>query len=136
MLLRVWGDRTVAEAVAAGRRPELIAGMVFWPDRVVEVRPPGPTSGTVVWKWHVRDHLVQDFAPTATNWGVVGNHPELDDINSPPVASTAGDWNHMNSIDYDPVHDWVVLSAHAQNEVWIIDHGTTTAEAVGHSGGR
>ena len=32
-------------------------------------------------------------------------------------------------IDYDPVNDYIVLSAPIQNEVWVIDHGTTTAEA-------
>ncbi|MGC6488044.1 MAG: hypothetical protein ACON4Z_10390, partial [Planctomycetota bacterium] len=31
--------------------------------------------------------------------------------------------------------DWIIISARSQNEVWLIDHSTTTAEAAGHTGG-
>ncbi len=135
VLLIAWEDRTPAEAIAAGRDPALITGPVFRPDHIVEVQPTGPTSGTIVWRWHVWDHLVQDFDPAQANFGVVADHPELVDINYPGDPASSPDWNHFNGIDYDPIHDWVVLSAHRQNEIWIIDHATTTAEAAGHTGG-
>lgn len=47
-----------------------------------------------------------------------------------------GDWLHTNSIDHLPGHDLIVLSIHALDEVWVIDHSTTTEEAAGGSGGR
>lgn len=47
-----------------------------------------------------------------------------------------GDWMHTNSIDYHAELDQIMLSVHGFSEVWIIDHGTTTAEAASHSGGR
>jgi hypothetical protein len=46
------------------------------------------------------------------------------------------DWLHTNSIDYDAQLDQIVLSVRNLGEVWVIDHGTTTEEATGHSGGR
>lgn len=132
VLLIAWEDKTPAEAIAAGRNPAFLFG-TFMPDHIVEVMPTGPTTGTIVWEWHVWDHLIQDFDSSKANFGNVGAHPELIDLNYPPGA--AAEFNHVNGVDYDPVHDWIVVSAHSQDEVWIIDHGTTTAEAAGHTGG-
>lgn len=46
------------------------------------------------------------------------------------------DWCHTNSIAYNVKLDQIVLSVHHFNEIWIIDHGTTTEEAAGHTDGR
>jgi len=46
------------------------------------------------------------------------------------------DWNHVNSVSYHPKLDQLMLSSREFSEIWIIDHGTTTAEAKGRSGGR
>ncbi|MEM7201266.1 MAG: aryl-sulfate sulfotransferase [Planctomycetota bacterium] len=136
VLMIAWEDKTVPEARAAGRNPAFIAGSVFRPDHLIEVQTTGPQAGTIVWRWHVWDHLIQDYDPEGANFGVVADHPELVDINYPLDPAQAPDWNHCNGIDYDPVNDWIVVSAHRQNEIWIIDHSTTTAEAAGHTGGR
>jgi Arylsulfotransferase (ASST) len=132
VLMIAWQNKTVAQAIAAGRDPALITGTVMRPDSVIEVQPTGPTTGTIVWEWHVWDHLVQDFDPTKANYGVVAAHPELVNINHPAQAA---DWNHMNSVKYDAVYDRILLSSHGQSEFWVIDHSTTTAEAAGHTGG-
>jgi hypothetical protein len=50
--------------------------------------------------------------------------------------ATAAFWNHMNSLDYNPALDQIVLSARGCNEIWFIDHSTTTKEAAGHTGGK
>ncbi len=139
VLLIVWEFKTAAEAVAAGRDPALLPHTHFYVDSVVEVEPTGPTSGRVVWEWHLWDHLVQDFDPTAANFGPVANQIGRVDINYPPTPlpmGSAGAWNHVNGIDHDPIHDWIVLSARHQHEVWILDHSTSTAAAAGSSGGR
>lgn len=47
-----------------------------------------------------------------------------------------GDWMHANSVAYSPELDQIVLSIHNFSEIWIIDHGTTTAEAASKSGGK
>ena len=137
VLLIAWEEKTNAEAIAQGRRPALLGPVPFFlPDHIIEVQPTGPNSGTIVWEWHVWDHLIQDHDPTKANYGVVANHPELIDINYPPAIYSNGDYNHANGIDYDPIHDWIVISSLRQSEIWIIDHSTTTAEAAGHTGGR
>ena len=42
----------------------------------------------------------------------------------------------MNSIDYNPALDQILLSVRGNSEVWIIDHSTTVTQAAGHAGGR
>jgi hypothetical protein len=46
------------------------------------------------------------------------------------------DWNHANAISYNPKLDQIALSVLRFGEVWIIDRGTSTEEAAGHSGGK
>jgi hypothetical protein len=46
------------------------------------------------------------------------------------------DWTHVNAVAYNAEHDQIVITVRAFGEFWIIDHGTTTAEAASHSGGR
>jgi hypothetical protein len=133
VLMIAWETRTMAETIAAGRDPTRVSGDVY-PDHIVEVQRTGPTTGLIVWEWHVWDHLIQDLDATKENFGVVADHPELIDVNF-PYGHSGAELNHMNGIDYDPVNDLVILSPRTQDEIWIIDHSTTTAEAAGHSGG-
>jgi Arylsulfotransferase (ASST) len=137
LLIIAWEKKTVAQAIAAGRNPARLTGAGLWPDHIVEVQPTGATTGTIVWEWHAWDHLVQDFDSTKANYGVVFDNPQLVDINftrSGPGGAGA-DWLHTNSIQYNAALDQIVLSVHALNEIWVIDHSTTTAEAASHSGG-
>ncbi|MCA8943047.1 MAG: aryl-sulfate sulfotransferase [Planctomycetes bacterium] len=136
VLMIAWEARGRADAIGNGRDPAITPDLIFWPDHIIEVQQTGPTTGRIVWQWHVFDHLIQDFDPARANYGVVADNPQLIDINHPYEIPDSGDFNHMNSIDYDPVHDWIVVSAREQDEFWIIDHSTSTLEAAGHTGGR
>lgn len=131
VLMIVWEEIGKAAAVALGRDPAT-TNPGFMPDAIFEVQPTGPTSGTVIWQWHAIDHLVQDFDPQKPGFGVVADHPELIDINK--GGNT--DWLHVNGIDYNPGFDQIAISVPAFDEIWVIDHGTTTQEAAGGSGGR
>jgi hypothetical protein len=133
VLMIVWETKTRNEAIAQGRNPNTIPGNTFTSDKIIEVKQTGPTSGTIVWEWKVWDHLIQDYDSSKANYGVVGDHPELIDINY--GDSFVGDWLHTNSVDYHPEFDQVLIDIHNFNEVWVIDHSTTTEEAAGHSGG-
>ena len=88
------------------------------------------------------------------------DHPELIDINGegePPKIDPAelarlkalgyvpagtkqsdigSDLLHMNAVAYNVELDQIVVSTPRFNEIWIVDHSTTTAQAAGHSGGR
>ena len=80
VLLIVWEIKTGAETVAAGRRPETVRGP-WLADSIVEIKPTGKTTGQVVWEWHAWDHLIQDSDTSKANFGDVGKHPELIDVN-------------------------------------------------------
>jgi len=126
-----WERKTAQEAIQAG----LNHYAEIWPDHIIEVEKTGPTSGTIVWEWHAWDHLIQDYDPTKNNYGVVAEHPELIDINLGGGGMGGGDWMHTNGISYNPEWDQIVISCHNMNEIYVIDHSTTTAEAASHSGG-
>lgn len=166
VLLIVWERKTPEEALAAGRRQEIAGDRPLQLDCILEVKPTGKTAGQIVWEWHLWDHLIQDQDTSRANYGDVSAHPERVDINSGEglfnnmLHTKAGldklrslgylggtprngpnrpinpDWTHINSIDYNPELDQILLSVHSFSEIWIIDHGTTTAEAAGHKGGR
>jgi hypothetical protein len=46
------------------------------------------------------------------------------------------DWMHTNAVAYLPEHDLVALSSPSMNEVFVVDHSTTTEEAATDRGGR
>ncbi len=129
VLIIAWESKTAAQAVQAG----LNHSATIWPDHIIEVQPVGTTGGNIVWQWHAWDHLIQDYDPTKSNYGVVGNHPELFDINVESAGS--GDWLHINGISYILSLDQIVISSHELDEIYVIDHSTTTQEAAGHTGG-
>jgi hypothetical protein len=136
VLMIAWESKTEAETIAAGRNPNLQPGGPLTPDHIIEVKPTGPTSGDIVWEWHVWDHLIQDYDPSKENYGVVADHPELIDINFASQHSILiSDWTHLNAVDYNENLDQILVSSWYFNEIWVIDHSTTTEEAAGHTGG-
>jgi hypothetical protein len=134
ILMIAWETKTRGETIEAGRDPTSFLGDTFLPDHVIEVKPTGPSSGDIIWEWHVWDHLIQEYDSLKDNFGVVADHPELIDINygNNPVIS---DWLHTNSIDFNEQFNQIMISVHNFDEIWVIDHSTTTAEAAGHIGG-
>ena len=99
VLLIAWETKTRTEAIAAGRNPNHVGNQGLTPDHIIEVQPTGPSSGEIVWEWHAWDHLIQDYDSSKANYGVVGDHPELIDINY--GTSSQQDLMHTNSIDYN-----------------------------------
>ncbi|WP_338409640.1 aryl-sulfate sulfotransferase [uncultured Flavobacterium sp.] len=132
VLVIAWESKTNTQAVAKGRNPFLV-GTTIWSEQIIEIEPTGTSGGNIVWEWHLFDHLIQDYDATKSNYGVINNNPQLININY--KAGPAQDWIHLNSIDYNPTLDQIVVSSHEFNEIWIIDHSTTSAEAASHSGG-
>ncbi|MES2515398.1 MAG: aryl-sulfate sulfotransferase [Bacteroidota bacterium] len=129
VLMICYESKTQAQLTAAGGTVTLAS---IWPEKIIEVQPTGLTTGTIVWEWHVWDHLVQNVNSSSGNYQTsIVNHPELLNIN----YSTQKDWMHMNGIDYNPILDQIVVSSHNLNEWYVIDHSTTTAQAASHSGG-
>jgi hypothetical protein len=165
VLMIVWEKKSTDDAIAAGRRPETVNKNSFLlADCILEVKPTGPKSGKIVWEWRPFDHLIQDFDKTKANHGDVADHPELIDINfgQSTIAAMiakpeelkklqalgyvggAGrrparpqtDWLHVNSVAHNAKLDQIMLSVYEFNEIWVIDHSTTTEQAASHKGGK
>ncbi len=149
VIMIAWEYRTEAEAEQAGRDPSLRGddSGEMYPDSLVEVKPVlNPEAGQpdyeIIWEWHVWDHLIQDYDDDISkdNFGVVAENPQLVDINKISDGEGRGairtiDWTHANGVSYNPDLDILVLSLRKFSEFWVIDHGTTTAEAASHEGG-
>jgi hypothetical protein len=139
VLLLVAEKKTLAEVIAAGFNtnlldPQVLAEGYMLPDCLVEVQPTRPYGGTVVWEWHLWDHMIQDYNPSKNDYGVVSNSPGRIDVNGTGIKIPQF-WNHVNGIDYNADLDQVMLSIRGNSELFVIDHGTTTAEAAGHTNG-
>ena len=133
VLAIIWDSKTQAEAAQAGRST---SGATLWSEKIIEIQPDLINGGgTVVWEWKAWDHLIQDSDSSKDNFGNVSSSPELMDVNYTSGNPTNEDWLHINSIDYNPALDQIVLSSHSFSEIWIIDHSTTSAEAASHTGG-
>lgn len=141
VLLLAAEKKSTAEVLAAGFNPALLDASItatngyMLPDYLIEVKPTLPYGGTIVWEWHLWDHMIQDFSASRNNYGAVAGHPELIDVNGPGIKIPQF-WNHVNGIDYNAQFDQVMISVRGNNELFVIDHGTTTAQAASHAGGR
>lgn len=82
LLAIAWEHLSAEEAVALGRDPAQTSAKGWWPDWILEIRPTPPTGGTIVWEWHAKDHLIQDFDPSRPGYGSVPEHPGRIDINA------------------------------------------------------
>lgn len=161
ILMIAWEKKTRREAIAAGRNPDTVGNEGLWPDHIIEIKPTGKTTGRIVWEWHIWDHLIQDHNSSKDNYGEVADHPELVNLNpgdwtkqltriqlekleslgylrtshKQDPRESHPDWIHINSIAYNAELDQTALSVLGFNEIWIIDHSTTTREAAGQRGG-
>lgn len=120
------------DVMAAGFDTLSNAQRTLWSEQLLEV---DPTTDSIVWEWHLWDHLVQQHDSTKLNYGLVSEHPERVDLNYTEFTFTRDDWIHANAIDYNESLDQIMISARNFNEIWIIDHSTTTEEAASSSGG-
>lgn len=161
ILTIAWEAKSAEAALAAGRKPELTPKAGIWPDKIVEIEPQGLHGGKIVWEWHLWDHMIQDTDPKKANYGKIADHPELMNINAgeplPPAITQdsmdillaqgrawrnqtldnlGSDVYHFNAIKYNAALDQIAFSSPHLNEIYIIDHSTTTKEAAGHRGGR
>ncbi|NNL15495.1 MAG: T9SS type A sorting domain-containing protein [Flavobacteriaceae bacterium] len=126
---------TNLEAIQAGRDPSIILEGKLYNEQILELEPFGTNQANIVWEWNINDHLIQDFDNTKDNFGVVKDHPELLDINFLNNEIGNANWLHINSIQYNSNLDQIILSSRLLDELYIIDHSTTTLEAASSSGG-
>lgn len=128
ILLMTWEKKSKEEAENAG----YALGTAAVYDAILEI---DPTTDEIVWEWHMWDHLIQDFDETKANFGNIAENPQRIDLNYVENPDVEADISHANGIDYDPSLDVIYLSVNFYNEIWVIDHSTSTAEAASNIGG-
>ncbi len=140
ILVLTWELVFEDELIELGRNPnEIYVEGFMWSEKIIEIETVGSNDINIVWEWNIKDHYIQDFDAEKLNFGVISEHPELFNINLPDLNSSnsnaSRDWNHFNAIDYNPDLDQILISVRNSDEIWIIDHSTTTTEAASHDGG-
>lgn len=137
ILTVVWYKYTREQAISKGFNPVKLTNQGIWSDRILELKPLPDNTYEIVWEWDFWDHTIQDLDALKENFGDVSAHPERLDVNffEDPGANPA-EWLHVNALDYNEKLDQIIVSSKYHNEIYIIDHSTTTEEAKGHSGGR
>jgi hypothetical protein len=127
ILVMVWERITVEQAQQAG----IITNVDVFPEKLIEINP---NNNDIVWEWRSWDRLIQDTDPSLPNFGVISNYPEKIDFNY-NSNTPGGDIMHANGIDYDINKDVIHVSVNFYNEIWVIDHSTSTSQAESNSGG-
>jgi hypothetical protein len=158
VLALAWELKSREEALAAGRRADALPEQGLLSEWVLEIEPVRPRGAKIVWEWRVWDHLVQDHDPEAPNYGTPSEYPGRLDLNiggSAPAISPEefeqlkalgyvpadaqqeeleADFLHANAIAHHPGLDQIAISVPETAEVWILDHGLSSAEAAGRRG--
>jgi len=124
ILAIAWEKIPESEALSAeGYNSYVSSYGEVWSEAILEI---DPDTDSIVWEWHAWDHLL----PFGT---YSEDYPELIDPNY-PIRRQSADWLHINSVDYNEALDQIMMSVHNTNEIWIINHNTSTSEAAGSQG--
>ncbi|UWX55587.1 aryl-sulfate sulfotransferase [Maribacter litopenaei] len=120
VLAIAWERMSKEDAIANGSQLDTD----LFPESVLEI---DPNTDQIVWEWHAKDHLIQDFDETKLNYGIVEENRQLINLNY--TNTDDGNIMHINGIGYDTLNDLIYLSVNFYSEVWVLDHSTTKEEA-------
>jgi hypothetical protein len=136
VLAIAWEYIPQSEALSMGREEDKLSTDGLWPDVVIEYSPNETGGAERVWMWRASDHFIQDQDEMLPTYGDPAEHPEKININAigPNSRADDADWMHCNSIDYDPVHQHIMLSCRHTEELYIISHNLTWAQSNGSQG--
>lgn len=132
ILVLRWEKKFDFELIQAGKNPNFTPAELWIPS-IIEIKPVGTEDFDVVWEWHLFDHLVQDYDPAKDNFGIISENPRKVDLNYNNI--TERDWGHLNCIDFNIERNEILLSSRNLDEVWVIDHSTTSQQAASDIGG-
>ncbi len=139
VLVTAYVGFTVEEAEQIGFDPSLANGDVVWFDSILEIKIDSESQAAKLeWQWNSWDHIIQDEFPHRPNFGVIAENPDRIDVNAldlKKVPFNNGEIHRLNSISYNAALDQILVSSAVTNEIWIIDHSTSRAEAATNEGG-
>ena len=134
ILILCWEKKNLIDCILAGRNPSTLPDNELWSTYIMEIKPQGNESYDIVWEWRLWDHLIQDSDPSKPNYGQIDENPGRFNINF-YKNNGEDDWLHCNSIDYNEVLDQIVIGSKKTSEFYIIDHSTSSEEAMTSNGG-
>jgi hypothetical protein len=137
-LMLVWERMGAEDAVALGTNPVYEAGYAngWSPDAIWEMND----KGELIWRWAFVDHVVQNYDPSKTEpftdvcgrynpgstYGAPADYPRKINLNYKTLlAGPEPDWNHINSLDYNPESGHIVMNSREWSEIYVIDHDGT-----------
>lgn len=134
LLVLIWYRIAKEETAALGYLSE----NDLFVEKVIEINP---SNSEIVWEWNSWDHIVQEVTPDHYTYGDPGELRNKIDLfynyqSTYHEFIARGDIMHANGITYLAEQDLIAMSINFYNEVWFIDHSTTTQQAKGSSGGR
>ena len=136
ILLIVNDFKTHEEAESIGFKPTNDRAIAF--QRIIEIEPNLKDGSTrIVWEWDILDHIVQDLYPDRPNYGKPSEHIGKIDVNyvGKSTKFIPGSVFHFNAVSYNEERDQILVSNFGTNEIFIVDHSTTTKEAKTDKGG-
>jgi len=84
----------VKKAISLGVNPNLLDNK-YNLETLIELKPIGVDSATIVWQWRLEDRLVQEYDDLKDNYGIVADFPRKYN------ANLYNGFTHFNSIDYN-----------------------------------
>ncbi|MFC1513868.1 aryl-sulfate sulfotransferase [candidate division KSB1 bacterium] len=108
------------ECIDAGRIPYFLFEDHLISESIIEVNP----QKEIVWEWRFWDHLSSATGGTANGKPVSSDTTDPGKMNVNFVPKRDTDWIHINTVDYNPELDQIVISSHFMSEFYIIDHST------------
>jgi hypothetical protein len=125
--------QTKAQMIATGVDTAILgrgasAAKFILSEKIIEIDPKASGGPKIIWEWRMYDHVIRGDSAAA--------HPELFSGTICPALFYTNQWVHLNGLDYNPKLDMILFSSRIFSELYIIDHGTTTQEASGHTGGK
>ncbi|WP_038167648.1 hypothetical protein [Verrucomicrobium sp. BvORR106] len=135
VLVSVLEFKTRQECEARGREPGLVTDKGMLVPGLMEFSPRGKSAGVPVWKWSLWDHLFQGRNPNLPEYQYPGEKKGAVDLGS--LSGSKGPvWMTPAVLDYNAEEDLLLVVMGGLGEVWVLDHGTTPAEAATREGGR
>jgi hypothetical protein len=141
-----------AEVLNAGQDPALVnvARVPSWPDYIDSdvIAEVDIETGELIWEWWTWEHIIQNYGASADNYAqdiadanyggdlaeAFYRRLDVNHKNNQGAYGIVEDWFHINSFDFNPIRDEVVLNSRSFSEFYLVDHSKTTAELQGSDG--
>jgi hypothetical protein len=132
VLMAVAEYKSNEDVIALGRDRDRVTFEGLYAPGLMEFAPNGENGGRLVWRWSAWDHVYQDRHPEKPGYETT-TQELLDRWN---INANALRGFVISEIAYDETSDLLMITMPSLGEAWLLDHSTSTAEAVRDRGGR